>query len=59
LSSAAGLAKIIPGARLVEPPWGDREWIERGEERDEKGEALFVRWPLLVQQLAEFGDEIG
>jgi pimeloyl-ACP methyl ester carboxylesterase len=53
------LAKIIPGARLVEPPWGDREWIERGEEAAENGKALFVRWPLLVPQLAQFGDQIG
>jgi hypothetical protein len=53
------LAKIIPGARLVEPPWGDREWIERGEEAAENGKALFVHWPLLVPQLAEFGDQIG
>jgi pimeloyl-ACP methyl ester carboxylesterase len=23
------VAALIPGARLVEPPWGDREWVER------------------------------
>ena len=24
------VAGLFPGARLVEPPWGDREWVERG-----------------------------
>jgi len=45
------LAEVLPKARLVEPPWGDREWLERGEER-EKG--IFVRWPLLAPQLLEW-----
>jgi hypothetical protein len=45
------LAEVLPRARLVEPPWGDREWLERGEER-EKG--IFVRWPLLAPQLLEW-----
>jgi pimeloyl-ACP methyl ester carboxylesterase len=47
------VASLIPGARLVEPPWGDREWIERGE-ASAKGEGLFQRWPLLAPQLLEF-----
>ena len=41
-------------ARLVEPPWGDREWIERQEARDE---GLFARWPLLAPQLLEWQAE--
>ncbi len=45
------LAEVLPRARLVDPPWGDREWLERGEER-EKG--IFVRWPLLAPQLLEW-----
>ena len=45
------LAEVLPRARLVEPPWGDREWLERGEER-EKG--IFVRWPLLAPRLLEW-----
>ncbi len=44
-----------PGARLVEPPWGDREWIERGEAREE---GLFARWPLLAPQLLEWKAEV-
>ena len=51
------LAEVLPRARLVEPPWGDREWLERGEER-EKG--IFVRWPLLAPQLLEWhAAEVG
>jgi pimeloyl-ACP methyl ester carboxylesterase len=42
------LASLLPQATLVEPPWGDREWIERGQAHDE---GIFVRWPLLAPQL--------
>jgi pimeloyl-ACP methyl ester carboxylesterase len=52
------VAGLLPGARLVEPPWGDREWVERGE-ASAKGEgALFERWPLLAPQLLEFAETI-
>ena len=46
-------------ARMVEPPWGDREWAERQDERT-RGvtDGLFVRWPLLVPQLQEWADEV-
>jgi pimeloyl-ACP methyl ester carboxylesterase len=48
------VASLIPNATLVEPPWGDREWVERGE-ASAKGEgAIFERWPLLAPQLLEF-----
>lgn len=56
--TSESLAAIIPGARLVEPPWGDREWIERGEAWERDGLSLFVRWPLLVPQLEEFATAI-
>lgn len=42
---------LIPGARLAEPPWGDREWIDRMLDA-EKG--LFLSWGKLAPQLAEF-----
>jgi pimeloyl-ACP methyl ester carboxylesterase len=51
------VASLIPGARLVEPPWGDREWIERGE-ASARGEGIFGRWPLLAPQLLEFAATI-
>jgi pimeloyl-ACP methyl ester carboxylesterase len=44
---------MIAGARIDEPPWGDREWIERMQAAA-RGEGLFVRWPLLAPQILEF-----
>jgi pimeloyl-ACP methyl ester carboxylesterase len=49
------LAALIPGAQLVEPPWGDREWIERGD-AIQSGGTLFERWPLLVPPLLEWAN---
>jgi pimeloyl-ACP methyl ester carboxylesterase len=47
------LAKLLPNAHLVEPPWGDREWNERVEEAA-SGVGIFSRWPLLAPQLIEW-----
>jgi pimeloyl-ACP methyl ester carboxylesterase len=47
------LAEMLPNSELVEPPWGDREWIERGEEREKLG-GIFVRWPLLAPVLQDW-----
>lgn len=54
-ATSEALAGILPRARLVEPPWGDREWIERGEAQ---AEGLFARWPLLAPQLLEWKAEV-
>jgi pimeloyl-ACP methyl ester carboxylesterase len=48
------LAEVIPGARLVEPPWPDDEWNQRGIAAQAGTGALFERWPLLAPQLLEF-----
>jgi pimeloyl-ACP methyl ester carboxylesterase len=45
------LAEVLPRAQLVEPPWGDREWLERQDTHDD---GIFVRWPLLAPQLLEW-----
>ena len=42
------VAELLPDSRLVEPPWGDREWIERQDTREG---GLFARWPLLAPTL--------
>ena len=55
-ATSEALAALLPNARLVEPPWGDREWIERQLEREKLG-GLFVRWPLLAPLLSEWSDE--
>ncbi|HUS61330.1 MAG TPA: alpha/beta hydrolase [Acidimicrobiales bacterium] len=52
------LAAELPNARLVEPPWGDREWLER-QDAMAAGEALFARWQLLAPQLHAGADEVG
>jgi pimeloyl-ACP methyl ester carboxylesterase len=50
-ATSEALAQLLPDATLVEPPWGDREWIERGLAREETGEGIFSHWPLLAPQL--------
>ncbi|HEX6394771.1 MAG TPA: alpha/beta hydrolase [Acidimicrobiales bacterium] len=50
------LAANLPGAKLVEPPWGDGEWIER-QSSVQSGGTLFEGWPLLVPQLLEWAAE--
>lgn len=47
------VAAAIPGAKLVEPPWGDREWVER-QLAQAHGEGLFAHWPQLAPQILEF-----
>jgi pimeloyl-ACP methyl ester carboxylesterase len=48
------LHELIPNSRLVEPPWGDDEWNERGDVARAGAGYLFERWPLLAPQLLEF-----
>jgi pimeloyl-ACP methyl ester carboxylesterase len=52
-ATSEAVAKAIPGSQLVEPPWGDREWLDRCQAQ-ERGEGLFARWPLLAPRLLEF-----
>jgi pimeloyl-ACP methyl ester carboxylesterase len=53
------VADLLPNASLVDPPWGDREWLERGEDNAENGNGLFRRWPLLLPQLLDFEASIS
>jgi hypothetical protein len=58
-STSERVAAALPGARLVEPPWGDREWRERQDERNRGVTAgLFVRWHLLVPPLQAWADDV-
>jgi hypothetical protein len=54
-ATSDALASGLPGAELVDPPWGDEEWNERRAAVEQVG-SLFVRWPLLVPQLLEWAD---
>lgn len=42
---------LIPGSQLVEPPWGDREWIDRMLSPEG---GLFKSWGMLAPQLVAF-----
>jgi pimeloyl-ACP methyl ester carboxylesterase len=53
-ATSEALHALIPGSRLVEPPWGDREWIERSQAARNGTGHLFERWPLLADRLLEF-----
>jgi pimeloyl-ACP methyl ester carboxylesterase len=59
--TSEAVAKALPNARLVEPPWGDSEWNERSAGRPgERGEGLFVGWPRLAPLLLDWAkDTIG
>ena len=46
--------ELIPDSRLVEPPWADDEWKQRGEAARDGTGHLFEHWPLLAPQLLEF-----
>ena len=56
-ATSEAIAEALPNARLVEPPWGDREWIERSADHQVNGK-LFDRWPLLAPQLSEWSREV-
>jgi pimeloyl-ACP methyl ester carboxylesterase len=49
------VAELLPNARLVEPPWGDREWTER---QDARAEGLFARWPRLAPILLDWASDV-
>jgi pimeloyl-ACP methyl ester carboxylesterase len=52
------VAALLPGARLVEPPWGNNEWNDRSAARaGGKGDGLFVGWPKLAPALLDWADE--
>jgi pimeloyl-ACP methyl ester carboxylesterase len=53
--TSEAVQRAIPGSKMVEPPWGDREWLDRMVAAS-KGEGLFARWPLLAPQLLEFAN---
>ena len=57
-ATSEALARLLPKARLVEPPWEDSEWNERSAARPAgRGEGLFVGWPLLAPALQAWADE--
>jgi len=53
-ATSEGLHALIRGSQLVEPPWDDREWIDRSDAARSGTGHLFEWWPLLAPQLLEF-----
>lgn len=49
---------LIPGSILEEPPWGDREWIDRMAAA-RRGEGLFANWPKLAPQIQRFASAMA
>ena len=56
-ATSEAVARLLPDAQLTEPPWGDREYLERQAEMKQAG-GLFVRWPLLAPVLQKWADEV-
>jgi pimeloyl-ACP methyl ester carboxylesterase len=52
------LVANLPSARLVEPAWGDREFLDRLEAHRERGESVWANWKLLVPQLVDWTEEV-
>lgn len=50
------IADTMPRARLVDPPWGDREWWDRLAAAEADG--LFSGWPQLAEPLVAWADEV-
>ena len=53
-ATSEAVAAGVPNARLVEPPWGDREWLERSAARAAGEGPLFGGWPNLAGPLVEW-----
>ena len=52
-ATSEAVAALIPSATLAEPPWGDREWLDRMVAQT-RGEGLFANWPRLAAQILAF-----
>lgn len=46
--------ELIPGSKLIEPPWPDQEWNNVSLIPNKDGRGRFERWPLLAPQILEF-----
>jgi hypothetical protein len=46
--------ELIPQSKLIEPPWGDREWNERSGHAAKHGSGHFAGWPALAPAILDF-----
>jgi pimeloyl-ACP methyl ester carboxylesterase len=47
-------ARLLPNARVCEPPWPDQEWNHCVTIPNEPGRGRFERWPLLAPMILDF-----
>ncbi len=52
------LAKLLPNAKLLEPPWPDQEWNNVSLIPNAQGRGRFERWPLLAPMILDFLNQI-
>jgi pimeloyl-ACP methyl ester carboxylesterase len=57
--TSESVAAKIPGAELQDPPWGDREWIERLDADMRERTGLFRSMPKLAPQIIAFARSFG
>jgi pimeloyl-ACP methyl ester carboxylesterase len=48
---------VIPGAKLVEPPWGDDEWSRLQVLTSQGKGHIFDTWPKLAPQIVEYAKD--
>ena len=53
-ATSEDVAAALPNAELVEPPWGDTEWVDRQAARNRGEGGIFSGWYRLVPQLVEW-----
>jgi pimeloyl-ACP methyl ester carboxylesterase len=59
-ATSEAVATGLSNARLQEPPWGDREWLERSAARAAGEGPLFGGWPQLAEPLVAWAKvELG
>lgn len=56
--TSEAVAALIPRANLTEPPWGDREWLERLDASMTSGTSLFSSLPLLAPRVMAMLEQI-
>jgi pimeloyl-ACP methyl ester carboxylesterase len=56
-ATSEAVAAGLPNAQLVEPPWGDRVWLESTADRNAGKAPLFARWPMLAPPLLDWAKE--
>jgi pimeloyl-ACP methyl ester carboxylesterase len=52
------LAANLQNAHIVDPVWGDREFLDRLEANREHGTSVWTNWKQLAPQIVDFSEEV-